>query len=374
MDVVNELLDAIEIIVDKKIRENTARIYPGICKSINGNTCVMSVNGKNNTVQFYGSTPTVGSIYRVFVPDGNMSMAFAITGNDNRKGLHYSNPNLLDNWYFGNPVNQRGQTEYAVSGYNIDRWKSGSASDVVKVENGVLSISMTALYQTFSQSIENPERYSGETLTVSVLVDSVDANDAYQLVVRTGTQPGQYATKLVTGSGLFSTKWKVPDGCTLLQVVIQSVKENAGNISIKATKLELGSQQTLAHQDTNGNWVLNEIPDYGEQLRRCQRYFMRIGVPDAQKNGAIGFANCANTTLANTCINTPVTMRAIPSATLKNIVLRKGITDFNVTGCNIFAITGNGIYMNFVSSGLTVGDTLLIRTATGGYIDFTADL
>ena len=78
MDVANELLDAIEIIVDKKIRENTAQIYPGICKSINGNTCVMSINGTNNTVQFYGSTPAVGSISRVSVPDGNMSMAFII--------------------------------------------------------------------------------------------------------------------------------------------------------------------------------------------------------------------------------------------------------------------------------------------------------
>ena len=80
MDVVNELLDAIEIIVDKKIRENTAQIYPGICKSVSGSSCVMSINGKDNTIQFYGSIPTVGAIYRVFVPDGNMSMAFIITG------------------------------------------------------------------------------------------------------------------------------------------------------------------------------------------------------------------------------------------------------------------------------------------------------
>ena len=33
------------------------------------------------------------------------------------------NPNLLDNWYFGNPVNQRGQTEYTGGGYTVDRWK-----------------------------------------------------------------------------------------------------------------------------------------------------------------------------------------------------------------------------------------------------------
>ena len=52
MDVANEILDAIEIIVDKKIRENTAQIYPGVCKSVGDNNCVMSVNGRNNTVQF----------------------------------------------------------------------------------------------------------------------------------------------------------------------------------------------------------------------------------------------------------------------------------------------------------------------------------
>ena len=78
MDVANEILDAIEIIVDKKIRENTAQIYPGVCKSVSDNTCVMSINGRNNTVQFYGSTPAVGAIYHVFVPNGNMSMAFII--------------------------------------------------------------------------------------------------------------------------------------------------------------------------------------------------------------------------------------------------------------------------------------------------------
>ena len=86
MDIASEILDAIEIIVNQKIRENTAQIYPGVCKSVSGNTCVMSINGRNNIVQFYGSTPTVGSTYRVFVPNGNMSMAFIITGTQNESG------------------------------------------------------------------------------------------------------------------------------------------------------------------------------------------------------------------------------------------------------------------------------------------------
>lgn len=81
MDVTKEILDAIEIIVDKKIQDNTAQIYSGICQSVNTGSCVMSINGKNNTVQFYGSQPTVGAVYRVFVPNGNMSNGFVIVPN-----------------------------------------------------------------------------------------------------------------------------------------------------------------------------------------------------------------------------------------------------------------------------------------------------
>lgn len=81
MDIVNEILDAIEIIVDKKIRDNTAQIYSGICQNVNGGTCTMTINGKNNIVQFYGSQPIVGAVYRVFVPNGNMSNGFVIVPN-----------------------------------------------------------------------------------------------------------------------------------------------------------------------------------------------------------------------------------------------------------------------------------------------------
>ena len=60
-------------------------------------------------------------------------------------------------------------------------------------------------------------------------------------------------------------------------------------ISIKAVKLELGSRQTLAHQDADGNWVLNEIPDYGEQLARCQRYFQTFATESLRPTNALDF-------------------------------------------------------------------------------------
>ena len=269
MDVANELLDAIEIIVDKKVRENTAQIYPGICKSVSGNSCVMSINGKDNTIQFYGSIPTVGAIYRVFVPDGNMSMAFAITGNDDRKGLHYSNPNLLDNWYFGNLVNQRGQTEHTGSknGYFIDRWKLGSYDQTVTVTESGLHWSTTAgIWCT--QVLENFDELIGRTLTLSAIIDGV-------LYSVTGVLNESGNVGMQPVGNLFVELTHDERGFRFV-----TYNSPTPTVTILAAKLELGSQQTLAHQDENGNWVLNEIPDYGEQLARCQRYFQLYSTAD----------------------------------------------------------------------------------------------
>ena len=99
MDVANELLDAIEIIVDKKMRDSITQIYSGVCKSINTNNCVMSINGKDNIVQYYGSAPSVDSIYRVFVPNGNMSMAFIITGGGESGGSSSGVGDMLKSVY-----------------------------------------------------------------------------------------------------------------------------------------------------------------------------------------------------------------------------------------------------------------------------------
>jgi hypothetical protein len=46
--------------------------------------------------------------------------------------------------------------------------------------------------------------------------------------------------------------------------------DDGESISIAAVKLELGSTQTLAHQDADGNWVLNDPPpDKGMELLKC---------------------------------------------------------------------------------------------------------
>ncbi len=78
MSFANEILDAIEIMVKQVVEDNTTKIYTGVCKSISTSTCVLTINGKDNTVKYYGGTPTVGTVYQVFIPFGNMSAAFII--------------------------------------------------------------------------------------------------------------------------------------------------------------------------------------------------------------------------------------------------------------------------------------------------------
>lgn len=82
MDTAKEILDAIEIIVDRKM-QNVAQIYRGIVKAVSTNDklAVVLVNGEAHNMRYYGSTPTVNIAYPVFVPHGNMSLAFMISLN-----------------------------------------------------------------------------------------------------------------------------------------------------------------------------------------------------------------------------------------------------------------------------------------------------
>ena len=303
MDVANELLDAIEIIVDKKVRENTTQIYPGICKSVSGSSCVMSINGKDNTIQFYGSIPTVGAIYRVFVPDGNMSMAFAITGNDDRKGLHYSNPNLLDNWYFGNPVNQRGQTEYTTPGYTVDRWLQGFDGTMTSTltNDGIkITAGNDGTYKNFEQVF--PDIPTNSTFTLSFLVD----NYAFVNQIYCGLGIGQFDIK----DNLISVTFKT--GSSISGRKSFGIQVKIGKTAtVLAAKLELGSTQTLAHLE-NGCWVLNEIPKYEDVLSNCQRYtFNVVNSDDNFEILGSGFAMSASQFFC--FIPTPTTLRGKPS-------------------------------------------------------------
>lgn len=72
----NELLDAIQILIDKSMTDRSTRITGGAVKSASGGLATVTINGYDYSIPYSGTAPTVGSTVRVFIPNGNMSDAF----------------------------------------------------------------------------------------------------------------------------------------------------------------------------------------------------------------------------------------------------------------------------------------------------------
>lgn len=291
---------------------------------------------------------------------------------------HVCNPNLLDNWYFGNPVNQRGQTEYSNSDweavYCIDRWWNNVSTFNV-LERKITSI---ANYGRLGQFLNNKELI-GKTVTFSILIDSC-VNTCPMLLLNDQLN-GDYAA--ITGqpgqTGLISMTTNIKDfgNGNLYANILSTAAE--GSITILAAKLELGDTQTLAHQDASGNWVLNEIPDYGEQLARCQRYFFAIKGTTYSK---AGFGQ-AEASAVFPIVNIPTPMRTRPVVTYSgNWKLWDGNSEIGIQsmstspGATSSADCPQISLAVYGTSATTVGKiyTLTVRNDGTAYMWFSADL
>ena len=238
------------------------------------------------------------------------------------------NPKLTDNWYWGNPVNQRGQTSYAGTGYGIDRWVSGGGS--LELLSGNVVCTATGGGEVYRQPISPDLRraLAGEKVTLSILCSEISGN--WML-----TDVGGFAdvhADIKIDSKLKSWTFTVAPGEDIGQLGWWA--EKAGErIVVRAVGLELGSQQTLAHKEY-GEWVLNEIPKFGDQLAECQRYYYKENISIQIANGSIQ------------TIFYPVEMRTVPSLSISNAALT---LDTNTQGSTHFSIyNGTGQTTTFV--------------------------
>ena len=188
------------------------------------------------------------------------------------------NPNLLDNWYFGNPVNQIRKTEWLSSASVIvpcvDRWNwwgQYTAGSTLKLLSDGLQLigptGATGLYQNISQRIEKDRVPVGATVTLSALVKAeVDAS----IILSIG---GQNYISVAVQANVWELITYTLNAPSVEQAYDISIQRNTtgATVTVKAVKLEFGSQQTLAHKE-GGVWVLNEIPKFGDQLAECQQY------------------------------------------------------------------------------------------------------
>lgn len=222
----------------------------------------------------------------------------SVTNVSNQLGT-FVRPNLLDNWYFGNPVNQRGVssgTEWGGNKYGLDRWAAFSVG-IYWDSNGYIVFPSRLENNLIYQRLKKSKFIVGSKITLSLLTD--DGN----LFSKTVTYTGNTIYGVLYGTIFGNTTIFVTDD--YVEIRIWYTENNASDGHLAAAKLELGPTQTLAHLEGD-KWVLNEVPDYGEQLRRCQRYYLS----NKQRNA---YGKSASTTAVYVDIPTPVTMRALPT-------------------------------------------------------------
>jgi hypothetical protein len=192
---------------------------------------------------------------------------------------YVGNKNLLHNWDFRSPVNQRGQSSYTAAAsssvYSIDRWKLHGTVDgssaTLTVNNGYLSLAtsggMTCGF--ISQRMELAFTVN-TVLTFSVGVVSGTCGIR---ILSTGFSVYNSAT-ISTGIGYVTAT--VPAGQSFMVHIYPSAV--GSSVDLWGVKLELGSVSTLASDPP---------ADYGEELGKCLRYFERVG----NKLEVCGFGN-----------------------------------------------------------------------------------
>ena len=160
--------------------------------------------------------------------------------------------NILHNWDFRNPVNQRGVSGVvSTSGYFIDRW--------IKTNENNISISASGL--TFSLNAGMEQRFEGHWLAGKTATISFDVDGTVHSV--TGQFPSSVGSNLFYDVGFAIFEIKFGYGNDYMYVTLISLK----SLSLVRLKLELGNLSTLAY----------DAPmDYGAELVKCKYYYERL--------------------------------------------------------------------------------------------------
>ena len=216
---------------------------------------VAAYNGQAVDVRRYPVVIALSECYNVELkpPAGAWVTFEELAETLKRRGYH-SNLNLLINGDFRKPVNRNGKREYTGVGFTIDRVKIINGK--VKVMDNYLEVTLNAQYSSLSFPLDCFD--IRKTYTLSWLLELVTSGTVYTEIYANGlvgyNDISTQGINILTGGGVVNTKI------------------TAANLKVYAAKLELGPVQTLAHKDENGNWVLNDPPNYDLQYVLCNQY------------------------------------------------------------------------------------------------------
>lgn len=309
--------------------------------------------------------------------DGNAWFAGAI------EAKNISNPNLLDNWYFAKAVNQRGAESYWEEGFSIDRWKfslwHSSGAYVFPTNSDVTLHNETATDTACScyieQTLENPKYLAGKTVTFSAKLrttTSVSGKPILRIYTDNGVFKSDYL-KTSDGGKIVTLTATLPTNITTLAVGIGAFANYAGsgnfNLAIESVKLEVGAVSTLA----------NDVPPkYSEQLRECQRYYIRWSNTAKQQ----AFSGGAAGTAVYAAVQLPTAMRgtATPTVTYAKLDIYNFVSNGAVAtkscGCNMLGSRNSVVlWVTYDATSACPGQTpASIRIGENGYIALSCEI
>lgn len=288
-----------------------------------------------------------------------------------------SNRNLLDNWYFGPGVIRQAGNTAATSdsiGKLVDRWgvrlfTAGSASvtdEGLHLVPGTYDGLPYCWIEQKSEAVAAKKLIPGQDMRLTVLLS--DGN----LISGHGVVPADWLDGTVSPFPQRQINFQVDINTGNIQVLsfatftwdtigyLATRFSFRNEITVRAVKLETGTEQTLARRDASGGWVLNDPPpDPALELLKCQRYQL-LG----NYTGLPLYRYASNQELV--FFPTPVRIRSNPSL-VGNFTVKTASIDQNVavSSIGIFDVRPNGIIL--LVKGINEPVVVFPSTASSGF-------
>lgn len=367
-----------------------------------GPTGADGVQGNPGPNQVTGSTSTTlngilqgnGSVVQAVQSD---SQPVADSTNIVRSGPVFSalqkhgRKNLFDNWYFvggGGAINKfpvaqkswAGTTSLTGTGYFVDRWYSYNADQVTALQADGVHISNSNGVAIIQQHIEPFNVPVGTTLTSSVLFKGqLRLRDNFTGTTRNapGSASGSSYANTDGAVGILSLTTTIGAGGMTASPLVWLTAPQGVETTIYAVKLEIGGEQTLVSYDSQGNLTLTDIPNYAEELAKCQRYMLVLNPAQTTYN-PMGSGYGQNSTTAYIICPVPVSLRAAPTVTVTGTPnLQSGSTQISTTAIGYYRMgIGTVMLSATAASGVSNGTfyMLLYGTSNLGSIVLDANI
>lgn len=269
-------------------------------------------------------------------------------------------PSALDNAIFVGGGGQNSLPINQVAG-QPDRWKPFSGTSVAINSNSVTFSNSTGQGDGYYPQIVPFSKVNlGKKYTASALFLSGLPSKYVEVVCYNSGSPGYqlFDGDTVNDAGISSVTFTVPIDTTSVEFrFIVGPYSAVGSIEMVGGKLEEGEGQTLAYQDSDGNWHLLPQPgyDYATQLLICQQYQLKLA------QYYIAPAINIEQNYIDFSIPIPIAMRTVPvlGADSSFSIVAKSVqqTGFSLT---VPAISSNAIRLRAVKQnhGLVFADNI----------------